>query len=38
MAGTSYEMLDVLSFYDLERAEPSPMKITVSTFLVKKVE
>ena len=37
MAGTSYEMLDFLSFCDRERVQPT-MKITVLTFLLKKVQ
>ena len=36
MAGTSYQMLEVLAFCNLERANPPSMTITVQTFLVKK--
>ena len=36
VAGTSYQMLDVLAFCNLERAQPPSITITVLTFLVKK--
>jgi len=36
VAGTSYQMLEVLAFCNLERAEPPSITITVLTFLVKK--
>ena len=36
MAGTSYQMLEVLAFCNLERAQPPSITITVLTFLVKK--
>ena len=36
VAGTSYQMLEVLAFCHLERAEPPSITITVLTFLVKK--
>ena len=36
MTETSYQMLEVLSFFDRERAQPPPIKIVVLTFLVKK--
>ena len=36
MAGTSYEMLEVLAFCNWERAQPPSITITVLTFLVKK--
>ena len=36
VAGTSYQMLEVLAFCNLERAQPSSITITVLTFLVKK--
>ena len=35
VAGTSYEVLEVLSFCDRERAKPSPKKITSLLFKVK---
>ena len=38
MAGTSYEMLEVLAFCNWERAQPPSITITVLTFLVKKVQ
>ena len=38
VAGTSYEMLDVLAFYNLERTQPPSITITVQTFVVKKVQ
>ena len=34
MAETSYQMLEMLSFCDQERAYPPSIKITVITFLV----
>ena len=34
--GTSYQMLEVLAFCNLERAEPPSITIRVLTFLVKK--
>ena len=36
MAGTSYQMLEVLAFCNLERAQPPSITITVLTFLGKK--
>ena len=36
VAGTSYQMLEVLAFCNLERAEPPSITIRVLTFLVKK--
>ena len=36
VAGTSYQMLEVLAFCNRERAQPPSMTITVLTFLVKK--
>ena len=36
VAGTSYEMLEVLAFCNWERAQPPSITITVLTFLVKK--
>ena len=36
MAGTGYQMLEVLVFCNRERAQPPSTKITVLTFLVKK--
>ena len=36
MAGTSYEMLEVLAFCNWERVQPPSIAITVLTFLVKK--
>ena len=36
VAGTSYQMLKVLAFCNLERAQPPSITITVLTFLVKK--
>ena len=36
VAETSYQMLEVLPFCNLERAQPSSITITVLTFLVKK--
>ena len=36
VAGTSYQMLEVLAFFNLERAQPPSITITVITFLVKK--
>ena len=36
VAGTSYQMLEVLAFCNLERAEPPSIMIRVLTFLVKK--
>ena len=36
VAGTSYQMLEVLAFCNLERAQPPSITITVLTFLVKK--
>ena len=36
LAGTSYQMLEVLAFCNLERAQPPSITITVLTFLVKK--
>ena len=38
VAGTSYQMLEVLAFCNLERAQPPSITITVLTFLVKKSE
>ena len=38
VAGTSYQMLDVLAFCDRERAQPPSITITVQTFVVKKVQ
>ena len=38
VAGTSYQMLEVLAFCNLERAQPPSITITVLTFLVKKVQ
>ena len=35
VAETGYEMLEVLSFCDQERVQPSSLKVTVLTFLVK---
>ena len=35
-AGTSYQMLEVLAFWNRERAQPPSITITVLTFLVKK--
>ena len=37
-AEISYQMLEVLSFCDRERAQTPSIKITVLTFLVKKVQ
>ena len=36
LAGTSYQMLEVLAFCNLDRAQPPSITITVLTFLVKK--
>ena len=36
VAGTSYQMLEVLVFCNLEKAQPPSITITVQTFLVKK--
>ena len=36
MAKTIYQMLEVLSFFYRERAQPPSIKITVLPFLVKK--
>ena len=36
VAGTSYQILDVLAFCNLERAQPPSITMTVLTFLVKK--
>ena len=36
VAGTSYQMLEVLAFCNLERAEPPSITIRVLTFLIKK--
>ena len=36
VAGTSYQMLEVLAFCNLERAQPRSITKTVLTFLVKK--
>ena len=36
VAGTSYQMLEVLAFCNRERAQPHSITITVLTFLVKK--
>ena len=36
VAGTSYQMLDVLAFCNQERAQPPSITMTVLTFLVKK--
>ena len=36
VAGTSYQMLEVLAFCNLERARPPSITIRVLTFLVKK--
>ena len=36
MAGTSYQMLEVLAFCNLERDQPPSITITVLSFLVKK--
>ena len=36
VAGTSYELLEVLAFCNRERAQPPSITITVLTFLVKK--
>ena len=36
MAGTSYEMLEVLAFCNRERALPPSITITLLTILVKK--
>ena len=36
VAGTSYQMLEVLPFCNLERAQPPSITITVLTFLAKK--
>ena len=38
MAGTGYQMLEVLAFCNLERAQPPSTTITVLTLLVKKVQ
>ena len=35
VAETRYQMLTVLSFRDRERVQPSSLKVTVLTFLVK---
>ena len=35
VVGTSYQILGVESFWDWERAKPSPIKITALTFQVK---
>ena len=35
-AGTIYQMLEVLAFWNRERAQPLSITITVLTFLVKK--
>ena len=35
MAGTSYQILEDLSFCNRERAKPSPIKITALIFQVK---
>ena len=35
MGKTSYQKLEVLSFWDRERAQPPSLKVTVLTFLVK---
>ena len=37
-AGTTYQMLEVLAFCNLERAQPPSITITVLTFLLKKVQ
>ena len=36
VAGTSYQILQVLAFCNRERAQPPSITITVLTFLVKK--
>ena len=36
VAGTSYQILDVLAFCNRERAQPPSITMTVLTFLVKK--
>ena len=36
MAGTSYQMLEVLAFCNRERAQPPSITITMLTFMVKK--
>ena len=36
MAGTRYQLLEVLEFCNRERAQPPSITITVLTFLVKK--
>ena len=36
VAGTSYQMLEVLAFCNLDRAQPPLITTTVLTFLVKK--
>ena len=36
MAGTSYQMFEILAFCNRERAQPPSIMITVLTFLVKK--
>ena len=36
VAGTSYQMLQVLAFCNRERAQPPAIAITMLTFLVKK--
>ena len=36
MAGTSYQMLGILSFSDRERALPSSTEISILTLVVKK--
>ena len=37
-AGTTYQMLEVFAFCNLERVQPPSITITVLTFLVKKVQ
>ena len=38
VAGTSYQMLEILSFSERERALPSSTEISVLTFVVKKAQ
>ena len=38
VAGTSYQMLGILSFSERERALPSSTEISVLTFVVKKAQ
>ena len=38
VAGTSYQMLELLAFCNQERAQPPSITITVLTFRVKKVQ